>query len=188
MFIAISELVMHSFIVKRTNKKEQEAKAKAREHRKPSSEIYIITPSEDNHSTNGKLRNDNMSNFMYNNTEFQKSTDNLHSEVITVGSSNNLLTLSGKDVPIHSSLHSTVHSSIENVLNNRINRYSTQMNETKVEFKKSSYNLDRIFRIWFPVCYIIYNLIYWIILLNRWFDVSLFGDDEEFKQANLLKN
>ena len=172
---SISELVIHSFIAKRRNKREQAA-AKAKESRTPSSEIYIITPdhSQDSHSTNGKLGTDhNPPNFMFNTGDLAKSHENLHSEVITVSSSNNLLTLTGKDTH---SLHSTMHSSIENVLNcqnlNRMRR--TASSETKIEEKKRSFDLDRICRWLFPVLYLLFNLFYWVMLLNRWFDAEIF--------------
>ena len=168
MFIAISELVIHSFIVKTKAVKEAKAKA-ANESRTASNEIYIITPNEENSQSNGKLRNENISNFIFNNVDLNKSNDNLHSEVITVSSHNNLLTLS-KDTPLHSS----VHSSIEHALN-RIQRFSST--ETKIETKKHSFDLDRFSRIWFPACYLIFNFIYWLLLLNRWFDISIFSSD-----------
>lgn len=193
-FIAICELVFNSFRIKRITKKE-EAKKKQKQVRTPSSEIYIITPShEDNHLTttttaatttaiDPKLRNDNMTNFMYGNAynmqndqnDLNKSHENINSEVITVSSSNNLLTL-GKET---TSLHSTIHSSIENVLQNHIKRYSTVEINEEEEKKKHIINLDQLFRIWYPIIYLLFNIVYWIMLLNRWFDATIFKTDED---------
>lgn len=176
---SISELVIHSFIAKRRAKKEQAA-AQAKESRTPSSEIYIITPDHnqaDTHSTNGKSGNDLSSpNFMFNTSDLAKSHENLHSEVITVSSStNNLLTLNGK-LDTHS-LHSTMHSSIENVLNyqnmNRMRRNEESL-QTKIEEKKHPLDLDRICRWLFPALYLLFNFVYWVMLLNRWFDAEIF--------------
>lgn len=156
--------------MKRRTKKEQEA-AKAKQSRAPSSEIYIITPDHqaDNHSTNGKLGSD-LPTFMCG-ADLQKSPDNLNSEVVTVGSSNNLLTLNGKTETY--SLQSTIHSSIENVLNyqNSLNRMRRATSETKIEEKKRYFDLDRMCRWLFPTMYLVFNLFYWVVLLNRWFDV-----------------
>lgn len=178
---SISELVIHSFIAKRRNKKEQAA-AKAKESRTPSSEIYIITPDHnqaDTHSTNGKSGADhNPPNFMFNSGDLAKSHENLHSEVITVSSSNNLLTLTGK-LDTHS-LHSTMHSSIENALNcqnlNRMRRAASS--ETKIEEKKHPFDLDRLCRWLFPALYLVFNMLYWVMLLNRWFDAEIFRTND----------
>lgn len=180
---SISELVIHSFIAKRRAKKEQEA-AKAKQSRAPSSEIYIITPDHpaDCISMGGKFDNDRPT-FMCG-ADPQKSHENLHSDVTVEGSSNNLLTLNGKPEGMtrsHSlasaALHSTIHSSIENVLNyqsslNRMRRAAAS--ETQVEAKKHPFDLDRMCRWLFPAAYLLFNVIYWVMLLNRWFDAPFF--------------
>lgn len=177
-FAAIIELVANSFIKKRRAKKIESVKEK--QMRTRNSEIYIITPSEselhEHGNENGKLRNDNMSNFMYNNNGFNTSNDFLKSNehLQSVNSNNNLLTLTGKEA----SLHSTIHSSIENVLNSHVQRYS--ISEPKLDtvvLKKHSVDLDHISRIFYPILYLLFNSIYWMILLNRWFDSSILNPD-----------
>ena len=75
-------------------------------------------------------------------------------------------------------------SSIENVLHNvQMKRRSTCFSQQTTQFeideeKKHTINFDKMFRIWFPIVYIMCNIVYWTLLLNRWFDASIFSSDD----------